>query len=129
MTEMSDRENVISGLQYTVDMFLFDPATGYSKDPDDLNAVDRITFDACIGAIALLKEQEAKVMNAQFAEMTFKNGNSMFLNTEYITSYGYSKDRDETVVSVLSEAKAIYFPGDQTAEIRSAFNRINEDRR
>lgn len=62
MTEMSDRQNVISGLQYTVEMFLFDPATGYSKDPDDLNAADRITFDACIGAIALLKEQEARVM-------------------------------------------------------------------
>lgn len=126
---MIDRENVISGLQFTVAMVLFDPATGDSKDPDDLNAADRTTYDACVGAIALLKEQEAKVMNAQFAEMTFKNGNSMFLNTEYITSYGYLKDRDETAVSVLSEAKEIYFPGNQTAEIRSAFNRINEDRR
>lgn len=107
---MIDRENVISGLQFTVAMVLFDPATGDSKDPDDLNAADRTTYDACVGAIALLKEQEAKVMNAQFAEMTFKNGNSMFLNTEYITSYGYLKDRDETAVSVLSEAKEIYFP-------------------
>lgn len=90
---------------------------------------DRDLDEMYTGVIALLKEQEAKVMNAQFAEMTFKNGNSMFLNTEYITSYGYLKDRDETAVSVLSEAKEIYFPGDQTAEIRSAFNRINEDRR
>lgn len=57
---MSDRENVISGLRYTVEMFLFDPATGYTKDPDDLNAADRITFDACVGAIDLLKEQEPK---------------------------------------------------------------------
>lgn len=65
----------------------------------------------------------------QFAEMTFNNGNSMFLNTEYITAYGYLKDRDETVVSVLSEAEEIYFPGDQTAKIRIAFNCINEDRR
>lgn len=90
---------------------------------------DRDLDEMYTGVIALLKEQEAKVMNAQFAEMTFKNGNSMFLNTEYITSYGYLKDRDETAVSVLSEAKEIYFPGDQTAEIRSAFNRINEDGR
>lgn len=90
---------------------------------------DRDLDEMYTGVIALLKEQEAKVMNAQFAEMTFKNGNSMFLNTEYITSYAYLKDRDETAVSVLSEAKEIYFPGDQTAEIRSAFNRINEDRR
>ncbi len=62
--------------------------------------------------------------HAQFAKMTFNNGNSLFLNTEYITSYGYLKDRDETVVSVLSEAKEIYFPGDQTEEIRNSFNCI-----
>ena len=55
---MNDRENVISGLKYTIELFLFDPATGHSKDPDDLNALDRITYDACVGAIALLKEQE-----------------------------------------------------------------------
>lgn len=56
---MPDREKVISGLQYTIEMFLFDPMIGHSKDPDDLNDVDRITYDACVGAIALLKEQEA----------------------------------------------------------------------
>lgn len=67
--------------------------------------------------------------HAQFAKMTFNNGNSLFLNTEYITGYGYIKDQDKTVVSVLFEAKEVYFPGDQTAEIRSAFNCINEDRR
>ena len=60
--------------------------------------------------------------HAQFAEMIFNNGNSMFLNTEYITSYGYLKDQDKTVVSALSEAKEIYFPGDQTEEIRNSFN-------
>ena len=65
----------------------------------------------------------------QFAEMTFNNGNRLFLNTEYITAYGYLKDRDETVVSVLSEAKEIYFPGDQTVKIRNAFNCINADGR
>jgi hypothetical protein len=67
--------------------------------------------------------------HVRFAEMTFGNGNSLFLNTEYITSYGYLKDQDKTVVSVLSEAEEIYFPGDQTAEIRSAFKCINADRR
>lgn len=62
IAKMADIEKVISGLQYTVEMVLFDPATGYSKDPDDLNDLDRITYDACIGAIALLKEQEAKMV-------------------------------------------------------------------
>ena len=67
--------------------------------------------------------------HAQFAEMKFSNGNSLFLNTEYITAYGYLKDQDETVVSVLSEAKAVYFPGDQTEEIRISFNCVGADRR
>ena len=62
--------------------------------------------------------------HAQFAEMTFDDGDSIFLNTEYITSYGYSKDQDKTVVSVLSVPSEIYFPGDQTEEIRMAFNCI-----
>lgn len=67
--------------------------------------------------------------HAQFAEMTYDNGNSLFLNTEYITSYGYLKDQDETVVTVLSEAKEIYFPGDQTEKIRNSFNCTDADRR
>lgn len=67
---MADREKVISGLQYTIEMFLFDPATGHSKDPDDLNEADRITYDACVDAIALLKEQGYKIkeLNRAVAE-------------------------------------------------------------
>ena len=65
ITNQMDREKVISGLKYTTEMFLFDPATGYTKDPDDLNAADRITFDACIGAIALLKEQQERIEHLQ----------------------------------------------------------------
>ena len=57
---MLDKEKVISGLQYTIEMFLFDPATGHSKDPDDLNDADKITYDACVGAITMLKEQNIK---------------------------------------------------------------------
>ena len=53
------REETIKGLQYTIEMCLFNPTTGHSKDPNDLNEADRITYDACISAIALLKEQEA----------------------------------------------------------------------
>ena len=63
MSEEQNRENVISGLQYTIEMLLFDPATGYFKKPDDLNKADRITYDACVGAIALLKEQEVRELS------------------------------------------------------------------
>ena len=64
----------------------------------------------------------------QFAEMKFTNGASMFLNTEYITAYGYIREQDKTAVSVLGEGREIYFPGDQTAEIRNSINCIGADR-
>lgn len=63
--------------------------------------------------------------HAQFASMKFKNGETMFINTEYITAYGYIKEQDKTFVTVLGEGKEVYFPGDQTEEIRVSFNCIN----
>lgn len=63
----------------------------------------------------------------QFAKMVFENGESMFINTEYITAYGYMKEQDKTVVAVLGEGKEIYFPGDQTHEIRVSFNCIGTE--
>ena len=53
-----DREKVINGLRFTSAMLLFNPLTGAEKDPSDLNEDDRATYDACVGAIELLQEQE-----------------------------------------------------------------------
>ena len=63
--------------------------------------------------------------HAQFAEMKFENGETMMINTQYITSYAYIKSEDKTVVSVLCEAKEVYFPGDQTQEIKVSFDCIS----
>lgn len=52
------REEIISGLQMTMDLFLFDPTTGKTTVPDMLNDLDRTTYDACKGAIEALKAQE-----------------------------------------------------------------------
>ena len=60
--------------------------------------------------------------HGQFASIKFANGETMFINTKYITAYAYVKERDETVVSVLCENQEIYFPGDQTEEICSSYN-------
>lgn len=57
---MPDREKVISGLEFTKAMITFNPSTGEDIEPGNLNEADRTTYDACVGAIALLKEQEAK---------------------------------------------------------------------
>lgn len=61
----------------------------------------------------------------QYAEMKFKNGASMYVNTDYITAYAYLYEKDETIVSILGEKDPSYFPGDQTKEIQNAINRIH----
>jgi hypothetical protein len=54
------REEIINGLQFTVDMFLLDPITGetYTEPRNDM---DKTTIDACRGAIELLKKEPAKM--------------------------------------------------------------------
>lgn len=49
------KEEIIGGLQFTVDMFLFDPNTGetYTEPRNDM---DKTTIDACKGAIELLEQ-------------------------------------------------------------------------
>lgn len=49
------REEIISGLKFTVEMFLFDPATG-EKYTEPRNDMDKTTIDACRGAIELLNQ-------------------------------------------------------------------------
>ena len=49
------KEEIIGGLQFTVDMFLLDPNTGetYTEPRNDM---DKTTIDACKGAIELLEQ-------------------------------------------------------------------------
>ena len=61
----------------------------------------------------------------QFAIMRFANGEPMYINALYITSYAYLREEKKTVVTVLGEGKEVYFPGDQTKEIHSAINGIH----
>ena len=53
------REEIISGLQFTIDMFLFDPNTGETFT-EPRNDMDKTTIDACRGAIELLKQKPNK---------------------------------------------------------------------
>ena len=53
--------SIISGLQYTMSMICFNPSTGEIKDPAALNEADKTTYDACLGAVAILTEQDEKI--------------------------------------------------------------------
>lgn len=48
-------KEIIDGLKFTVDMFLFDPSTGETYT-EPRNDTDEITIDACNGAIELLEQ-------------------------------------------------------------------------
>lgn len=52
------RKEIIDGLKMTMDLIIFDPSTGEDIDPDDLNDLNRTTYDACKGAVELLEAQE-----------------------------------------------------------------------
>ena len=58
---MPDREKVIKGLEFTKAMITFNPSTGEDIEPENLNEANKTTYYACVGAIALLKEQEESI--------------------------------------------------------------------
>ena len=48
-------KEIIDGLKFTIDMFLFDPSTGETFT-EPRNDMDKTTIDACKGAIELLDQ-------------------------------------------------------------------------
>lgn len=61
---MHDIEEIIYGLEFTKAMITFNPLTGEDIEPEDLNENNKITYDACVGAIVLLKKQNEEVRAA-----------------------------------------------------------------
>ena len=54
------KDKIIDGLKMTMGLFVFDPSTGETIDPDRLNELDRITYDACQGAIKELQSADVQ---------------------------------------------------------------------
>ena len=59
-----------------------------------------------------------------FVAINHKDGSPMYINTRFITSFTFIKEKNETGITVLGETKAIHLPGDLTDEIKKA---IKED--
>ena len=51
-------EEIIDGLQFTIDMFLFNPSTGEIQPKHLLNEDSRLTVDACEGAIDTMRKYQ-----------------------------------------------------------------------
>lgn len=56
------RKEIIDGLKFTVDMFLFDPTTGETFT-EPRNDMDKTTIDACKGAIELLEQTDGDLIS------------------------------------------------------------------
>lgn len=82
----TDRQVVIKGLEYTKEMITFNPLTGEEIEPENLNEVNKITYDACVGAIALLKEYEPSLMTLEdvlaWAETKADERNPIFFESK-----------------------------------------------
>ena len=52
------KKEIIDGLQFTIDMFCFNPSTGEVQPKHLLNEESRQTVDACEGAIEIIKALE-----------------------------------------------------------------------
>ena len=65
---MIDINEVIYEVEFTKAMITFNPSTGEDIEPENLNEDNKITYNACVGAITLLKElkgQEAMLLKNQ----------------------------------------------------------------
>lgn len=83
------REEIISGLKFTIDMFMFDPSTGETLT-EPRNDMDKTTIDACKGAIELLEQQPCedaisredalKALDYDIKSFEFKSGVGRHMN-------------------------------------------------
>lgn len=93
------REKIIQGLQFTIEMCLFDPMTGAKRPKEVLNDLDKTTVDACEGAIKLL-EQES-ILDKIRAEIVKKHLSVIEKNDfESGRTYGY-----EEVLEIIDKYK------------------------
>lgn len=66
------REEIISGLQMTMDLIQFDPVTGNVRPIYTLNDIDKTTYVACKAAIEALKAQIDKDINVPNTDCIYR---------------------------------------------------------
>jgi len=84
-------KEIIDGLKFTVDMFLFNPSTGETFT-EPRNDMDKTTIDACKGAIELLEQTQWIPVSERLPE-AFR-----FVNC---TCHSLIDDREDWVVETL----------------------------
>jgi hypothetical protein len=70
------REEIISGLKFTIEMFLLDPNTGETFT-EPRNDMDKTTIEACKGAIELLEQEPVEPVIESAYKTGYELGRSM----------------------------------------------------
>ena len=94
-----DKKDVIGGLEFTKAMITFNPSTGEDIEPENLNEEDKTTYDACVGAISLLKEQKelvrcADCRHAEVSQSGLIKCRGIFRSREWYCADGERRDDD-----------------------------------
>ena len=96
---------VIDGLLYTMNMIVFNPMTGETKDREALNEADKTTYDACLGAIALLAEQNKQLEAMQFLANTRSGVHSKI--ARFFREWSGDDEAGETIPFYAAELREI----------------------
>ena len=101
------RKEIIDGLKFTVEMFLFDPRTGETFT-EPRNNMDKTTIDACRGAIELLEQADGDLISRQAVINALHNANISFTVVSTINFKDYQREIQEIVDNiVIAQEKAI----------------------
>lgn len=100
-------DEIIEGLQFTIDMFLFDPSTGEVIDKTKLNKDSRWTVDACENAIKLLKQKccEDTISRQAVVDQTYLWSKDEFLRAT--NPFDYLRKRINSLPPVIPRSKII----------------------
>ena len=96
------RKEIIDGLKFTVDMFLFDPSTGETFT-EPRNDMDKTTIDACKGAIELLEQKVGDLISRQAVIQALKD-NVIEIGGEDYSGMGVCEEEIESIVNDIPSA-------------------------
>ena len=121
-------KELIDGLKFTVDMFLFDTSTGetYTEPRNDM---DKTTIDACKGAIELLEQTRWIPVSERLPE-DLDPVNITWVNHNPESYYAHIKDKPFTATGVYFNGQWYWWSTlctDLLAEYRHNYDDIIDD--
>lgn len=86
--EKTIKDKIIEGLEFTKAMITFNPLTGEDIEPENLNEENKTSYDACVGAIDLLKARAPIHIHEEYPDHDWETDEDGKIN-EWAMSYGF----------------------------------------